>query len=76
MPNSIYEQLNPDGTLKSCVFYDERGNQFSKQDFSHAHFDKDTQQFLQPHEHNITFNENGYPTGKTHQDINIFKFKL
>lgn len=25
-PNSIYEQLNPDGTVKSRAFYDDNGN--------------------------------------------------
>ena len=39
-PNSIYEQMNPDGTVKSRAFYDENGNQFSRQDFDHRHFDK------------------------------------
>lgn len=32
--------MNPDGTVKSRVFYDENGNQFSRQDFDHIHFDK------------------------------------
>ena len=37
---SGYEQMNPDGTVKSRAFYDENGNQFSRQDFDHIHFDK------------------------------------
>lgn len=32
--------MNPDGTVKSRAFYDENGNQFSRQDFDHRHFDK------------------------------------
>lgn len=63
--NSIYEQLNPDGTVKSRVFYDENGNQFNRQDFDHTHFDKNTQQNLQPHEHDYHYNENGYRDGET-----------
>ena len=54
-PNSVYEQLNPDGTVKSRVFYDENGNQFNRQDFDHTHFDKNTQQNLQPHEHDYHY---------------------
>ncbi len=42
-PNTIYEQLNPDGTVKSRSFYDENGREFSRQDFDHEHFDKTTQ---------------------------------
>ena len=64
-PNSIYEQMNPDGTVKSRAFYDENGNQFSRQDFDHRHFDKKTKQYYQPHEHNYSYNENGQPTGKS-----------
>ena len=58
-PNSIYEQLNPDGTVKSRAFYDENTNQFNRQDFDHPHFDKNTQKDLQPHEHNYRYNING-----------------
>lgn len=64
-PNSIYEQMNPDGTVKSRAFYDENGNRFSRQDFDHRHFDKKTKQYYQPHEHNYSYNENGQPTGKS-----------
>ena len=64
-PNSIYEQMNPDGTVKSRAFYDENGNQFSRQDFDHRHFDKNTKQYYQPHEHNYSYNKNGQPTGKS-----------
>ena len=62
-PDSIYEQLNPDGTVKSRSFYDSNGNQFARQEFDHTHFDKDTQQLLGPHEHNYSYNENGYRNG-------------
>ena len=64
-PNSIYEQLNPDGTVKSRTFFDENGREFSRQDFDHPHFDKNTQQYYQPHEHNYTYNSNGQRNGKT-----------
>ena len=64
-PNSIYEQLNPDGTVRSRAYYDENGNQFSRQDFDHSHYDKGTQQDLQPHEHNYHYNENGFRDGES-----------
>ena len=64
-PNSIYEQLNPDGTVRSRAYYDENGNQFSRQDFEHSHYDKGTQQDLQPHEHNYHYNENGFRDGES-----------
>jgi len=64
-PNSIYEQVGTDGSVMSRTFYDSNGNAFSRQDFIHPHFDKATQQYLQPHEHNTTFNQNGQPTGTT-----------
>ena len=64
-PNSIYEQLNPDGTVKSRAFYDATGNQFSRQDFDHAHFNKITQQYYQPHEHNYFYNSDGLPIGSS-----------
>ena len=60
---SIYEQLNPDGTVKSRAFYDANGRQFNRQDFDHPHFDKNTQQYYQPHEHSYHYNENGYRDG-------------
>ena len=62
-PNSIYEQLNPNGTVKSRAFYNENGQQFNRQDFDHQHFDKNTQQSYQPHEHGYHYNENGYRDG-------------
>ena len=57
--------MNPDGTVKSRAFYDENGNQFSRQDFDHRHFDKKTKQYYQPHEHNYSYNKNGQPIGKS-----------
>ncbi len=63
-PNSIYEQLNPDGTVKSRAFYDEKkGRQFNRQDFDHEHFDKKMKQYYQPHEHSYYYNEKGYRDG-------------
>ena len=64
-PNSIYEQIGPDGNVVSRTFYDSNGNAFARQDFTHPHFDKVTQQNLMPHEHNTTFNQNGQSTGTT-----------
>ena len=63
MPNSIYEQVNPDGTVKSRAFYDEKGRQLNRQDFDHEHFDKKTKQYYQPHEYSYHYNENGYRDG-------------
>lgn len=37
--------------------------QFNRQDFDHPHFDKNTQQYYQPHEHSYHYNENGYRDG-------------
>jgi len=62
-PNSIYEQLNPNGTVKSRAFYNENGQQFNRQDFDHQHFIKHTQQSYQPHEHSYHYNSNGYKDG-------------
>ncbi len=62
-PNSIYEQLNTDGTVKSRAFYDSNGNLFCRQDFDHAHFVKPIQESLQPHEHNYYYNDQGQPIG-------------
>ena len=64
-PNSVYEQLNLDGTVKSRAFYDKNGNQFNRQDFDHQHFDKNTQQDLQPHENNYQYNDDGLPNGNS-----------
>lgn len=44
-PNSIYEQINNDGTVKSRTFYDENGRQFSRQDYDQPHFDIKTKQY-------------------------------
>jgi len=68
-PNSIYEQIGADGTVSSRTFYDSNGNSYLRQDFSHPHFDKGTQQYLQPHEHGTTFNQNGQPIGHTVQPL-------
>lgn len=62
--NSIYEQLNPDGTVESRAFYDSNGNQFSRQDFDQSHYIKELQDYYQPHEHNYKFNDNGLPNGR------------
>jgi RHS repeat-associated protein len=64
-PNSIYEQLNPDGSVRIRAFYDNTGNRFSRQDFNHAHFNKSTQQYIQPHEHNYSYNDNGQRNGRS-----------
>ena len=58
-PNSIYEQINNDGMVKSRAFYDERGNMFARQDFDHSHFIKSINRYCKPHEHNIGYNNQG-----------------
>ena len=54
-PNSIYEQLDDAGNLKSRTFYDENGRPFSRQDFDHPHGG------MQPHEHHVGFDAQGRP---------------
>ncbi len=54
-PNSIHEQLDGAGSLKSRTFYDENGRPFSRQDFSHPHGG------MQPHEHHMDFDAQGRP---------------
>ena len=61
VPNTVYEQLNPDGTVRSRAFYDENGRIFNRQDFDHTHFDKFTDQDLTAHEHYFKYNEFGKP---------------
>ena len=56
--------MNQDGTVKSRTFFDETGREFCRQDFDHPHFDKNTQQYYQPHEHNYTYNSKGLRNGK------------
>ena len=62
-PNSIYEQLNPYGTVKSRAFYNQNGQQINRQDFDHPHYVKKLQQYCQPHEHIYIYN-NGYRVGE------------
>jgi len=54
-PNSIYEQLDDAGNVRSRTFYGENGRPFSRQDFDHPHGG------MQPHEHNRTFDADGRP---------------
>ena len=54
-PNSIYEQIGPDGKVTSRTFYDENGHQFARQDFSQPHAG------VQPHEHLTQFDAHGRP---------------
>ena len=63
--NSIYEQINPDGTVKTRAFYNDDGLVFARQDFDHPHYDKVTGQDLQPHEHHFSYNDRGQPTKKS-----------
>ena len=63
-PNSIYEQLGPNGEVRSRTFYDDNGKPFSRQDFDHPHAG------LQPHEHQRDFDANGRPiSGKSHGPV-------
>ena len=55
--------MNPDGTVRSRAFYDENGNQFNRQDFDHKHYNKQDQQYYQPHEHGYHYNSDGYRDG-------------
>lgn len=58
IPNSIYEQLNRNGSVKSRAFYD------SRQDFYHKHFIKSAGKTEMPHEHNYSYNKFGQPNGE------------
>lgn len=62
--NSIYEQLNRNGSVKSRAFYDEKGRLFSRQDFDHEHFIKSAGKTEMPHEYNYSYNKFGQPNGK------------
>lgn len=63
-PNSIYEQLDDAGNVRSRTFYDENGRSFSRQDFDHPHGG------MQPHEHGRTFDADGRPiTPRTTHDL-------
>ena len=64
-PNSIYEQLNDDGTVKSRAFYNDNGNEFARQDFDHSHYSKElNEDLLNGHEHTKFYNGNGQVNGK------------
>ena len=63
-PNSIYEQLNDDGTVKTRSFYDENGNQFDRQDFDHSHYSKELNKRLDEHEHFKSYNDKGQVNGE------------
>ena len=54
-PNSIFEQLDQAGNVRSRTFFDENGRSFSRQDFDHSHGG------IQPHEHNRQFDTTGRP---------------
>jgi len=63
-PNSIYEQIGPDGKVRSRTFYDDNGNPFARQDFDHPHAG------MQPHEHARDFDAHGRPiSGKSHGPV-------
>lgn len=54
--DSIYEQIGEDGMVRKRAFYDERGNQFNRQDFDHAHYVEGTRKKEQPHEYSYGYN--------------------
>jgi len=60
-PNSIHEQLNPDGTVRNRTFFDGNGRPFEKQHFDHPHFNRVTRQYHQPHFHTRMFDQSGRP---------------
>lgn len=63
--NSIYEQLDSHGKVKSRAFYDENGRQFSRQDFEgKPHYIKEAHEKVNPHEHNYSYNKFGQPNGE------------
>lgn len=65
LPNSIYEQLDSHGKVKSRASYDENGRQFSRQDFEgKPHYIKEAHEKVNPHEHNYSYNKFGQPNGK------------
>ena len=57
-PNSIYEQLNDKGKVKSRTFRDGNGHEFARQDFEHEH------DGVKPHEHQREFDADGRPISK------------
>jgi RHS repeat-associated protein len=57
VPNSIYEQVDQAGNVRSRTWYNERGQPFSRQDYDHPHGG------VQPHEHLFNYNALGQPTG-------------
>lgn len=54
-PNTIYEQIDENGNVRSRTYYDENGYPFAREDFDHSHGG------MQPHEHKRTFNSDGQP---------------
>jgi filamentous hemagglutinin len=66
-PNSIWEQIRPDGT-RSVTYYDQTGEPFSREDYGqqrgHGQMDPST-----PHEHQTCFNDLGQPTGKYYREL-------
>ena len=58
VPNSIYEQVDDEGKVRSRTFYDENGHPFAKQHFNHPHYP------FQEHEETRDFDEKGRPITK------------
>lgn len=54
-PNSIYEQVDESGNVRSRTYYDENGHSFTRQDYDHSHGG------MQPHEHTRAFDQQGRP---------------
>jgi len=63
-PNSIYEQINNKGALRSRTMYNSEGRPEIRLDFDHPHGN-----YSGPHQHNFTYNENGFRIGDTITDI-------
>ncbi|WHI46255.1 RHS repeat domain-containing protein [Microbulbifer sp. VAAF005] len=57
-PDSIHEQLDSDGNVRSRTFYDSNGRSFNRQDYDHSHGG------MQPHQHSRDFDASGRPTTK------------
>ncbi len=57
-PNSIWEQVDEAGNIRSRTYYDGAGRPLIRQDFDHTHGG------IQPHEHQYEYNERGQKSGE------------
>ncbi|MDF2474277.1 MAG: repeat-associated core domain protein, partial [Anaerocolumna sp.] len=64
-PGSTYEQVDNKGNVVSRTKYGPNRKPEYRQDYSHEHYSKEEGEYLQPHQHNYTYNAKGQPTGET-----------